>query len=176
MKWVLLLAILLAAGPARAQDDDIVQRIYASLESSIRNEYEALLASMPRDLPEHAAAAVEKNRALTKMFAYNKAVLFANCAAEAEKNRPPQATRVPAPQNLMLRTCVEIKIGHLQKFTRRVAYADLFFPERVEACGERSRLPQQEKVLRPFAFLFLDEPKLYDFEQYSECLMTKQGP
>ncbi len=168
----MLLATLLAAGPSRAQDAAL-QGIYASLQNNIRAEYEALLAGLPREAPEDASGAIEKNKALLKMFAYNKAVLFATCAAETERDRSPGANRVPAAQNLMLRTCVEIKLGQLQKFTQRVAYADLFFPERVAACGERARLPEQEKVLRPYSFLFLDEPKLYDFVQYNECLMTK---
>ena len=173
MRWALTVAIMLAAAsPARAQDTT-VQGIYASLENTIRGEYEALLAGVAREAPDKPSGAIEKTKALMKMFAYNKAVLFATCAAEAERDRSPRADRVPAAMNLVLRTCVEIKIGQLQKFTQRVAYADLFFPERVGPCGERSRLPEQEQVLRPYSFLFLDEPRLYDFARYNECLMTK---
>ena len=36
-------------------------------------------------------------------------------------------------------------------------------------------LPEREQVLRPYAFLLLDEPKLYDFARYNECLMKKSG-
>ena len=69
-------------------------------------------------------------------------------------------------------TCVEIKVGQLQKFSQLAAYADFFFPERIAPCGEQSRLPEQEKMLAPYAFLQIDEPKLYDFPRYNECLMT----
>ena len=47
-----------------------------------------------------------------------------------------------------------------------------FFPARIEPCGEQSRLPEREKILAPYEFLQLDEPKLYDFARYNECLMT----
>jgi hypothetical protein len=168
----LVIAMLLAAGAARAQDA-VLQGTYASIANSIRAEYEAMLVALPRDAPEEAAGQIEKNRSLLKMFAYNKAALFSSCAAEAERDRSPIAERVPAAQNLVLRTCVEIKLDQLQKFTQRVAYADLFFPERIAACGEQSRLREEEKMLPPYSFLFLDEPKLYDFARYNECLMVK---
>ena len=106
------------------------------------------------------------------MLSYNRAVLFAFCAAEAEKERGPNALPIPLEQNLPLTTCVEIKVGQLQKFSQLAAYADFFFPERIAPCGEQSRLPEQEKMLAPYAFLQIDEPKLYDFLRYNECLMT----
>lgn len=170
--WALLAAVLLGAGPAGAQDV-ILQGTYATIENSIRAEYEAMLAALPREAPEEAAGQIEKNRSLLKMFAYNKAALFASCAAEADRERSPRAERVPAARNLMLRTCVEVKIDQLQKFTQRVAYADLFFPERIASCGEQSRLREEERMLPPYSFLFLDEPRLYDFARYNECLMVK---
>ena len=37
----------------------------------------------------------------------------------------------------------------------------------------QSRLPEQEKTIAPYAFLQIDEPKLYDFPRYNECLMTR---
>lgn len=171
-RGALLVAVLVAAGPARAQDA-ILQGTYATIENSIRTEYETMLAALPREAPEEAVGQIEKNRSLLKMFAYNKAALFASCATEAERERSPSAERVPAAQNLMLRTCVEIKFDQLQKFTQRVAYADLFFPERIASCGEQSRLREEEKMLPPYGFLFLDEPRLYDFARYNECLMVK---
>ena len=30
-----------------------------------------------------------------------------------------------------------------------------------------------EKILPPYDFLFLDEPKLYDLGHYNECLMKR---
>jgi hypothetical protein len=107
-----------------------------------------------------------------KMLTYNRAALFAFCAAEAEKDRAPGAAPIPLANNLVLTTCVEIKFGQLQKFSELAAYADFFFPERIASCGEQSRLPEQEKKLVPYAFLQIDEPKLYDFPRYNECLMT----
>ena len=47
------------------------------------------------------------------------------------------------------------------------------FPSGLQSCGEQSRLPEQEKTLAPYAFLQIDEPKLYDFSRYNECLMTR---
>ena len=61
----------------------------------------------------------------------------------------------------------------MQKFSELAAYADFFFPERIESCGEQSRLPEQEKTLAPYAFLQIAGPKLYDFSRYNECLMTR---
>ena len=107
------------------------------------------------------------------MLSYNRAALFAFCGAEAEKDRPPGAPPIPLESNLVLTTCVEIKFGLLQKFSELAAYADFFFPERIESCGEQSRLPEQEKTLAPYAFLQIAGPKLYDFSRYNECLMTR---
>jgi hypothetical protein len=39
-------------------------------------------------------------------------------------------------------------------------------------CGETSRLPEHEKLLPPYQFLQLAEPKLYDFARYNQCLMA----
>ena len=78
-------------------------------------------------------------------------------------------------QNLLLTTCVDDKVGQLQKFSQLAAYADFFFPERVESCGKQSRSPEREQILRPYDFLLLDEPRLYDFARYNECLMKKPG-
>ena len=172
VNWAFLAAVLFGAGAAGAQDG-VLQGTYATIENSIRAEYEAMLGALPREAPEEAIGQIEKNRSLLKMFAYNKAALFASCAAEADRERSPRAERVPASQNLMLRTCVEVKFDQLQKFTQRVAYADLFFPERIASCGEQSRLREDEKMLPPYSFLFLDEPRLYDFARYNECLMVK---
>jgi hypothetical protein len=107
-----------------------------------------------------------------KMLSYNRAALFAFCGAEAEKNRPAGAAPIPLASNLLLTTCVEVKFGQMQKFSELAAYADFFFPERIVSCGEQSRLLEQEKKLMPYAFLQIDEPKLYDFARYNECLMT----
>jgi hypothetical protein len=168
---LMVLVLLAAARPAVAQDD-LLQTIYASEESSIRAEYESQLSRIPPAPPEQAGEP-DKNRELLKLLSYNKAALFAMCAVDAEKERAPNAPRVPAAMNLVLRTCVEIKMGQLRKFSQTVAYADLFFPDRVAACGERSRLREQEKLLQPYAFLFLDKPALYDFTAYNGCLMKR---
>lgn len=168
-RTLMLLLLLAAAGPALAQDD-MVQRIYASEENGIRAEYESFLSQLPPAPPEQSGQA-DKNKQLLKMISYNKAAMLAFCAVDAEKDRPPNAERVPSEMNLMLRTCAEIKIGQLRKFSETVAYADLFFPERIAPCGERARLRDEEKLLRPYEFLFLDEPRLYDFALYNDCLM-----
>jgi hypothetical protein len=170
-RWLMFLVLLAAAEPASAQDD-VVQRIYASQAGGIRAEYESMMLQMPPAPPEHSGQA-DKNKELLKMIAYNKAAMLAYCAVDAEKERLPGAERVPSTMNLMLQTCIEIKLGQLRKFSQTVAYADLFFPDRIASCGERVRLRDQEKLLRPYDFLFLDEPRLYDFARYNECLMAK---
>jgi len=110
-----------------------------------------------------------------KALAYNRAVLVAYCIADAERDRPPNAPHVPMERNLVLTTCVDDKVGQLQKFSQLAAYADFFFPERIEICGEQSRAPEHEQVLRPYGFLMLDDPRLYDFARYNECLMKQPG-
>ena len=72
----------------------------------------------------------------------------------------------------MLRTCVEIKLAELRKFSERRAYAEVFFPERIERCGEAARRRELETQLPAFDFLELSEPRLYDFARYNQCLMT----
>jgi len=174
MKWALMFLLLLsAAGQARAQD--AAQRAYAAMEPRIRAEYEFHLAGVARQVLGSGAPAskIELFQKRLKMLAYNRAVLVAYCIAETERGRPPNVRPVPMEQNLVLTTCVDDKVGQLQKFSQLAAYADFFFPDRIEFCGERSRSPEHEQMLRPYGFLLLDEPTLYDFARYNECLMKR---
>jgi hypothetical protein len=164
---------LLAAAPVHAQDGTM-RAIYQSMAQSVQQEYEGLLAAVARGATGGPNANAPKVREMLKMLYYNKAVLFAVCAAEAEGIRSPRAERVPARENIMLTTCVEEKFGELNTFTNTLSYARTFFPERVELCGEKARLHEREKALPPYDFLHLDEPKLYDFVRYNKCLMTKE--
>ena len=170
-KGVIAVFVLLFSSQASAQDA-LVQRIYAGMENTIRNDYEQLQIQITREAMQQARSA-EPDRLRSKMISYNKAVLFASCAAEAERDRSPTANRIPSSENLVMRTCLEIKIGQLQKFGGLVSYAGIFFPDRISRCGERSRLRDQEKVLPPYSFLQIETPRLYDFARYNECLMTK---
>ena len=173
---LMFLLLLAAASQARAQDD-AVQRIYAAMEPRIRAEYEFHLAGVARQVLASGtpASKIEVFQRRLKALAYNRAVLVAYCIADAERDRPPNAPHVPMERNLVLTTCVDDKVGQLQKFSQLAAYADFFFPDRIETCGERSRAPEHEQVLRPYGFLLLDEPRLYDFARYNECLMRQPG-
>ena len=169
--------ILLAAGQVRAQDD-VTLRAYAAVEERTQAEYEFHMAGITRQLLLSGAPVSKLGpiKERMKMLSYNRATLFAFCAADAERERGPNAAPLSPERNLLLNTCLEIKLGHLQKFSQLAAYADFFFPERIASCGEQSRLPDQEKVLAPYVFLQIDEPKLYDFSRYNECLMTPKAP
>ena len=173
LRRLLIAVFLLGAGAVRAQDDNALLRIYAGLEGRIRAEYEYNLSGVTRQAIDAGVpfSKVEPFKERMKLLAYNKAALFASCAADADKERQLNAGRVPMAQNLIVTTCAEIKIGQLQKFSELAAYADFFFPERIASCGESSRLPELERMLPPYAFLFLDERKLYDFKRYNDCLM-----
>jgi hypothetical protein len=181
---LLVLTMLGAAGSACAQDDRI-QALYASLENRMHAEYRAMLAQIaaeevwPAVGEEEAARKQEriaKAQQAIKQFVYNKAALTSQCAAEAVAVHSPAAPAVPAGQNLMLRTCMETKFELLRRFANTSSYAGRFFPERVAPCEQRARLADQEKLLPPYAFLDLDQPKLYDFELYNKCLMTVPEP
>lgn len=163
--------LLALSGQAFAQDA-LVQRIYAGMENAIHNDYEELRTQFIREAMQQARSS-EKQRLQLKMISYNKAVLLASCAADAERDRSPAAPRIPSSENLVMRTCVEIKVGQLQKFGDLSAYVEVFFPDRIRRCGERARLREQEKALPPYAFLEIETPRLYDFARYNECLMTK---
>lgn len=172
MKCVAAALLSLAlSGQAFAQDE-LVQRIYGSMEKTIRSDYEELQIQITREAMQQAKSAA-KDRLQLKMITYNKAVLFASCAAGAERDRGPTINRIPSSENLVMRTCVEIKIGQLQKFGDLSAYVGVFFPDRIDRCGERSRLRAQEKELPPYGFLEIEAPKLYDFARYNECLMKR---
>jgi hypothetical protein len=180
-RWALAGLVMLAWGTsARAEttdhaSDDEVRSAYDRIAPRIHAEYNAQFQGMARGVMASGAPAskIELFQKRLKMLAYNRAALVAGCIADAEHNRPPTATPVPMQNNLMLTTCVGDKVRQLQKFSDLVAYADFFFPERIETCGEQVRLPEREKVLRPYDFLQLDAPKLYDFARYSECLMKR---
>jgi hypothetical protein len=170
MRGVLALLVWAAiAGPALGADT-VTQQIYASMEGSVRREYDGLMQAIARGEGGPRAGS-EKIQEMLKVMYHNKAVLFASCAAEAERIRSPQAARVPAGQNLMLTTCVEEKFADLNKFSNVRSYALTFFPDRIERCGEASRLRDQEGLFPPYGFLQLAEPRLYDFVRYNECLM-----
>ena len=165
-----LLILMAAMGLARGEDD-VMLAFYASVENDLRREYDGLMRQIlfGRGGP---AAQTEKRQNTMKLIYYNKAAMFAVCAAEAERYRSPQAPRVPAQRNLALTTCVEQKFTELNSFNNALSYASTFFPDRVEPCGETSRLREQEKLLQPYGFLQLAEPKLYDFTRYNSCMIT----
>jgi hypothetical protein len=178
IRILMLLVLLAMAATARGQDrgqDEVTEGIYASIENDIHREYDAVLGVVSRKEADSPAGRFEKMREIVKLMYYNKAVLFSNCAAEAEQYRSPAAPRVPAGQNLVLTTCVEEKLGQLNKFSNMLGYATTFFPDRIERCGEASRLREQEKLLPPYEFLQLAEPKLYDFARYNACLMKTES-
>ncbi|MBX9842774.1 MAG: hypothetical protein K2Z80_13305 [Xanthobacteraceae bacterium] len=168
-----LLVLAAVAGPALGQDA-LTQDLYASMEGSVRREYDGLMQAIARGEGGPRAGS-EKMQQLLKVLYHNKAVLFASCAAQAERVRSPQAARVPAGQNLMLTTCVEEKFAELNKFSNVRSYALAFFPDRIERCGEASRLRDQEPLFPPYGFLQLPEPRLYDFTRYNECLMRPES-
>jgi hypothetical protein len=165
-----LLILLAATGLARGEDD-LTRGFYASVENNLRREYDGLMREIlfGRGGP---AAKSEKHQNTMKLIYYNKAVMFAVCAGEAERYRSPHAQRVPAQRNLALTTCVEQKFAELNSFNNALSYANTFFPDRVEACGEASRLREQERQFLPYDFLQLSEPKLYDFARYNSCMIT----
>jgi hypothetical protein len=169
-----VLGLLAVAGAARAQVD-MMQAVYDGLADNIRKEYQLHVNQAVRQLivSNGPMAKIEPVKQRLKLLSYNKAVLIASCIADADKERAPDAPAVPLRQNLMITTCVDIKLKQMQKFSDRAAYADFFFPERIESCGESSRLPDVEKVFRPYTFLELADAKLFDFVRYTECLMTR---
>lgn len=152
-----------------------MQAVYVSIESNIRREYDAVLDAVTRKEADNSTGRFEKMRDVVKMMYYHKAALFSACAAEAEQYRTPSAPRVPASQNLVLNTCLEEKLGELNKFSNMLGYATTFFPDRIEPCGEASRLRDREKLLPAYEFLQLTEPKLYDFMRYNACLMKNEA-
>lgn len=173
MVWVLILLISLAAGGQAYAEGDVphdefARAIYAGMEDSVRREYNSTLMSASRS----ATAQSDKFLRALKVLYYNKAALFAFCAADAEQARAPGVARVPAEQNTVLTTCVEQKFSELSDFTNKLNYAGVFFPERIVRCGETSRLPDHERLLPPYRFLELGEPRLFDFARYNQCLMT----
>ena len=173
--------LLTATAPAGAQED-FAKSVYAEIENGVHNEYDAMISAIlrnsvvnpPKDDEEKAKREqqIERERGRVKLLTYNKAALFAFCAADAERARSPGAPPVRGEQNLILRTCVELKFEQMRRFANISSYGGLFFPERLAPCGERARLPEREKILPPYDFLEMKEPKLYDFERFSDCIMT----
>jgi hypothetical protein len=182
IRTLMVLVLLALAGAARGQSysqdrgyDDATQGIYASIKSDIRREYNVVMARVSRVEAGGLGVRFEKIRLMWTMIFYNRAVIFSNCAAEAEQYRSPGAQRVPARDNLFLTTCVEGKLAGMTKFTNMFSYASTFFPDRIDRCGEESRLREQEKLLPPYDFMEFAEPKLYDFPHYNECLMKAEA-
>jgi len=177
------LMLVAAAGPAMAQvsldDNDDQMRgdrfalaAYASTENNLRREFEAVTSAIDREAAVESAETVTRTRAMLRMFIYNKAVLFATCVGDSERDRPPRATPVPPSQNLMLRTCVEARFAELEKFNQVYQYASLFFTDRIASCAETARQRERERMFPPFEFLGPGDVGLYDIAAYSRCLMT----
>jgi hypothetical protein len=178
IRVLIALMLLAAGGSASAQTNDrdaAVQAVYASIENNIRREYDAILRVVSRKEAESPTGHFEKMRDVVRIMYYNKAAVFSDCTAEAEQYRTAGAPRVPASQNLVLGTCLEENLGELNKFSNMLGYATTFFPDRIEPCGEASRLHDREKLLPPYEFLQLTEPKLYDFTRYNSCLMKNEA-
>src|SRR5262249_12049920 len=182
MRFLFVLMLLAAAGTARGQDraqdrahDEMTQAIYASIQNDIRREFAVVMDRVSRAESTDPTANLQKLRNMWGMLYYNRAAMFAICAAEAEQYRAPGAPRVPARNNLFLNTCMEEKAGRLTKCTNMVSYARTFFPDRIDRCGEAVRLREQEQLLPPYEFLKFAEPKLYDFARYNVCLMTNEA-
>ena len=176
---VLMLLALTAAARAQERGQDraraeATQGVYASIENNIRREYEQIMSRVNRAQSDEPAVRFEKIRQMWTLTLYNKAALFANCASEAEQYRSPGAPRVSAENNLFLTTCVEESLRALTKFTNMYSYANIFFPDRIESCGEASRLREREQLLPPYEFLQPSAPKLYDFPRYNVCLMSTE--
>jgi hypothetical protein len=169
----MLLMLVSFAGPARAQED-VAQAVYASIEHSIRQEFEAMLDQLMRGGSARSPAGLVKATEFLKLIAYNKAALFATCAAETEGDRPQRSNRIPSAMNIVLTTCVEIKFSDMDKFAKFVDYAGLFFPDRIARCGEQARLAERERALPPYGFLQLVQPRLYEFSSYNKCLMASE--
>jgi len=169
----MLLTLFVVTVSVRAQED-ITQIVYASIENSIRGEFESILAQIMRENVAQLPGGIVKATELLKLITYNKASLFAFCAAETEKDQPQRSNRIPSAMNIVLTTCVEIKFSELDKFVKLVDYAGLFFPDRVRRCGEQARLAERERALPPYEFLQLFQPRLYDFSSYNKCLMTPE--
>jgi hypothetical protein len=174
--------LLVAVAPARTQEkdgaadhapDEAVQRFYGMIAPRIHAEFDFQMRGITQQMLNStlSSSKLEFFRRRVRLLAYNRATLISYCVADAERDRPPTAMPVPWQNNLMLTTCVDEKVGQLQKFSQLAAYADFFFPDRIEECGERVRLPEREKLLQPYAFLLIEQPKLYDFARYNECLM-----
>lgn len=177
-RCLLLLLLIALASSAQAQDegtlDDFTRTFYAGLEQSTEREYNAALSAMLARYGASGEARLNSRRRDLKLLYYNKSTVFASCTAEAEKARAPGAPRIRAEANIVLTTCVEVKFGEMSDFSNKLSYARVFFPERIKKCGEASRLRDREKLLPPYSFLQLPDPKLYDFARYSQCLMTRE--
>jgi hypothetical protein len=177
----LIILLALAVTPTWAQDD-FAKEIYAEIGNSVRAEYETMLAAIARDSLTNPprdevsriqrAGEVEKEKRRVKLLTYNKAALFAGCAAEAARAREPGAPRLRGDQDPVLRACLEFKFDQLRKFANISSYAELFFPQRIAPCEQSTHLPEVEKALPPYEFLEMNEPRIYDLERYVDCVMT----
>jgi hypothetical protein len=177
----LIILLALAVTPTWAQDD-FAKEIYAEIGNSVRAEYETMLAAIARDSLTNPprdevsriqrAGEVEKEKRRVKLLTYNKAALFAGCAAEAARAREPGAPRLRGDQDPVLRACLEFKFDQLRKFANISSYAELFFPQRIAPCEQSTHLPEVEKAPPPYEFLEMNEPRIYDLERYVDCVMT----
>jgi hypothetical protein len=143
MRTFWLLMLLSAAAPACAEErmthDDLVRIIYNGMADSVRDQYDSALLNVPKFNSGESAAKVQGLRQSLKILFYNKAALFAFCAADAEGGRPPDAPRVPARENPALTKCVEQSFAALSDFTNKLNYAGVFFSRRGLCAAARSR-------------------------------------
>ncbi|MBM3531322.1 MAG: hypothetical protein FJX62_24880 [Alphaproteobacteria bacterium] len=154
--------------------DDEVRKAYASVEPSIRVEFHNAMAGLARDAAVRPPADIESATNILKFISYNKAAIFAYCFAETRRDHPPKNPRGRSEANIFLTTCVDGQFAELRRYTGVRPYVMTFFPERVMACEQQARLQSREALLRPYDFLALDRPRLYDFAKFNRCLMASE--
>jgi hypothetical protein len=176
---VLVPLMLSAAGWAHAQDrndaaelGDLARGAYASVEKSIRVEYDNAMAGLARDSAVRPPNEIENAKEILKFISYNKAAIFAYCFAETRRDHPPLNSRLRSESNIFLTTCVEGRFADLRRYTGVRPYVVTFFPDRVMPCEGQSRLKEREALLPPYPFLRIERPRLYDFAEFNRCLMS----
>lgn len=175
---VLLAAAAIAARgqsvPQHPVMDEEVRKAYASVEPSIRVEFQNAMDGLARDAAVRPPKDIENAKDILKFISYNKAAIFAYCFAEARRDHPPKNPRGRSESNIFLTTCVDSQFAELRRYTGVRPYVMTFFPERVMACEQQARLESREALLRPYDFLTLDRPRLYDFTRFNRCLMASE--
>src|SRR5262249_45402674 len=146
-----------------ANTDAMGRDIFIAIADVVRAEFEQQMDMLARAAPTLSPQAHAKTEDIIKFLAYNKAAIYVGCVVQSQSDRDPGDYRMGVPLRRLADLCLGERVAELQRFTQLIEFVGLFGAERIPDCESKARLPERERLLQPYDFLALGDPRLYNF-------------